>query len=286
MVGNPSPITLSSHKVTAVVIAFILVVYIAVLLIPLIWAFLISITPPQETLGRVKIGLPENPTFKAYYNIWKRLPIGYFFLNSTIVAITSTIITIIISFFASYAISRLKFPGRRSIFLAILGVYMIPRMFLTIPFFLILHRIHLLDTHLGLILAHLTFSIPFGIWIMKGYFDGLPRDMEEAGLIDGCSLIQVLFKIVVPIAIPGIAVVAVFSFLSSWHEFLFAITLMISPEMKTVPAGAIAFQDFGRWASYSQIMAYAIQALIPVIVFFAFTVRYFVKGLTAGAVKA
>ena len=277
---------LSSRNLTGIVLTIILITYIVVIFIPIIWSFLISITPSGEALGIVKIGLPENPTFEVYSYIWKRLPIGRFILNSVLVAIASTVITLIISYFGSYAISRLKFPGRRSVFLAILVIYMIPRMFLTIPLFLIFYRVGLLNTYFGLIAAHLTFSIPFGIWVMKGYFDGLPRDIEEAGLMDGCSLRQVLFKIVAPIAAPGIAVVAAFSFLSSWHEFLFAVTFMTSPEMRTVPAGAIAFQDFGSWTSYSQIMAFAIQALIPVVVFFAFTVRYFIKGLAAGAVKA
>jgi ABC-type glycerol-3-phosphate transport system permease component len=166
----------------------------------------------------------------------------------------------------------------------LLAIYMIPGVFLLLPLYLILKSLFLTNTHLGLILTHLTFALPFSIWMMKGYFDSLPVDMEESALVDGCSRVGAVVRIAMPLAAPGVAATALYCFVLSWQEYLFAVTIMASEEMRTLPVGVAAFMS---WATleWGPIMAFVTLMTIPTMIFFAYLQKFLIQGLTAGAIK-
>ncbi len=204
-------------------------------------------------------------------------------LNSLIIAISSTILTVIIGTPAAYSLARLRPKGRDDIMLFVLASRMAPAVALIIPFFLIFKTLGLLGTHLGLIIAYLTFNVPFVVWFVKGFFDDLPRDLEEAALVDGASRWQAFAGIALRLAVPGIVTAALLAFIFAWNEFLLALFLTRS-NVRTVPVALANFVG-GHEILWGEIGALTILAILPVIVLAVVLQRYVVRGLTFGAVK-
>lgn len=208
-----------------------------------------------------------------------------FFVNSYVVALSVTLVTVLIALLAAYAFSRFEFRGKKLLNVVIIGTQAVPPIALLIPFFGLMVTLGLYNTYGGLILTYVVFTLPYAIVMMTGYFNTLPRELDEAVRVDGAGSMTALWRILVPISVPGIISVAVYTFMISWNEFLFALTLTRTNDMRTVPVGIqlLLGQNSQEW---NQMMAMSILGSIPVLVLFLVFQRWFIGGLTSGAVKS
>ncbi|MFJ2707540.1 carbohydrate ABC transporter permease [Streptomyces sp. NPDC087428] len=247
-----------------------------------------SLKPLQDVSGKFH-WIPSGLTVQPYFDIWKTVPLARYFANSLIVAGSATVLSVIIAVFSAYAVSRYKFRGKRVFTVTVLSTQMFPGILFLLPLFLIFVNIGnstgiaLYGSRGGLILTYLTFSLPFSIWMLIGYFDSIPKDLDEAALVDGCGPLGALFRVVVPAAVPGIVAVAVYAFMTAWGEVLFA-SVMTNDTTRTLAVGlqGYATQNDVYW---NQVMAASLVVSIPIVAGFLLLQRYLVAGLTAGAVK-
>jgi multiple sugar transport system permease protein len=257
-------------------------------LVPVLVMLSSSLKPLQDVQGPFR-WIPSRPTLRPYLDIWRTIPLGRYFLNSLIVAGGATLCSVLIAVLAAYAVSRYRFRGRRLFTVAVLSTQMFPGILFLLPLFLIFVNIGnstgvaLYGSRGGLILTYLTFSLPFSVWMLVGYFDSIPRDLDEAALVDGCGPVRALVRVVVPAAIPGIVAVAVYAFMTAWGEVLFA-SVMTNDTTRTLAVGlqGYATQTDVYW---NQLMAASLVVSVPVVAGFLLLQRYLVAGLTAGAVK-
>jgi multiple sugar transport system permease protein len=252
-----------------------------VFLFPVVWLILGSFKPPAELLD---ISLPLRPTLENYANVLGRYPVGRYLQNSLIVAVVSTSITLSVGSLAAYGFSRYRFRLNGVLLLFTLLLRMLPAIAVGIPLYLLFSRIGLTDTYVGLILAHTGGQLPLTIWLLYGFFQDVPGELTDAGLVDGCNRLSVFYRIIVPLAAPGLAVAAIFSFLISWNDFGVAFLLVSTPQFLTMPVGMSQMNlQYGvRWDSLA---AAAVMYIIPTILMALFLQRYIVRGLTMGAVK-
>ncbi|WP_055585926.1 carbohydrate ABC transporter permease [Peterkaempfera griseoplana] len=257
-------------------------------LVPVLVMLSSSLKPLQDVQGPFR-WIPSTLTFRPYVDIWKTVPLGRYFVNSLIVAGGATVCSVVIAILAAYAVSRYRFKGRRVFTVTVLSTQMFPGILFLLPLFIIFVNvgdstgIALYGSRGGLILTYLTFSLPFSIWMLVGYFDSIPRDLDEAALVDGCGPIGALVRIIIPAAIPGIVAVAVYAFMTAWGEVLFA-SVMTNDTTRTLAVGlqGYATQTDVYW---NQVMAASLVVSVPVVAGFLLLQRYLVAGLTAGAVK-
>jgi arabinogalactan oligomer/maltooligosaccharide transport system permease protein len=234
---------------------------------------------------RAVIPWPERISFENFRALFTDQPFGRWLLNSVIVAGATTVLGVFLSCTAAYAFSRFRFPGRRAGLMAFLVSQMFPGTLMLIPLYIIIVQwLGLGSTYVGLVLIYTVTAIPFCVWMMKGYFDTIPKELEESALIDGASQATIFFRIVLPLAKPAVAVTALFSFMTGWNEFIQAATFMNREDMYTGPVG-LRFFVGGFSQSWGYFAAGSIIAAIPVMVLFMFLQKYLVSGLTAGAVK-
>ncbi|GJF28921.1 carbohydrate ABC transporter permease [Kitasatospora sp. NBC_01539] len=247
-----------------------------------------SLKPLQDVQGPFR-WIPSTITFRPYVDIWKTIPLGRYFMNSIIVAGGATVCSVLIAIVAAYAVSRYRFKGRKLFTVTVLSTQMFPGILFLLPLFLIFVNIGnatgipLFGSRGGLILTYLTFSLPFSIWMLVGYFDSIPRDLDEAALVDGCGPIRALVQIIIPAAVPGIVAVAVYAFMTAWGEVLFA-SVMTNDETKTLAVGLQGYATLND-VYWNQVMAASLVVSVPVVAGFLLLQRYLVAGLTAGAVK-
>ncbi|HPE69719.1 MAG TPA: carbohydrate ABC transporter permease [Thermotogota bacterium] len=209
---------------------------------------------------------------------------GTYFLNSLVIASISTVVVVLIALFGAYALSRFRMRGKDSIIVSLLLSNMFPQVLLVIPLFGILFRMNLIDSYAGIIITHIILGLPFGIWLIKGYFDGIPKEIDEAAMIDGLKPFGALFRIIIPITAPGMVVAAFYAFMVSWGDFLFASLISQSLGTQTLPIGLNKF--FGSTQiHWGPINAATVITIIPTIVLYAFLQKWVVEGLTAGSVK-
>jgi multiple sugar transport system permease protein len=233
--------------------------------------------------------IPSTVTLSPYVEIWSTVPLAHYFENSAIVAGSATAISVTVAIFAAYAVSRYRFTGRQLFKVTVLSTQMFPGILFLLPLFLIFVNIgnatgiELSTTRLGLVITYLTFTLPFSVWLLVGYFDSIPRELDEAAAVDGSGPISTLLRIVVPAARPGIITVAVYSFMTAWGEVLFA-SVMTDDSSRTLAVGLrdYASQNDVYW---NQIMAASLVVSVPVVAGFLLLQRYLVAGLTAGSVK-
>lgn len=255
-----------------------------VLVFPVIWMAMSSFKPITEIFSVVPALFPQNPTLDNYVDLITQSSFVQAMGNSVIVAITTAVAAVLISMLFAYALSRFRMLGRTPIFATLFITQVFPSFLLLIPIFLIFSRLNLSNTMIGLVLAHLTFAIPFSTMLLKSYFDGLPTEIEEAALVDGCSPFGVIFRIVLPLSRPALVAVGLFSFILSWQEFLFAATLIQEPALRTLPV-ALNLMVGENASLWGQLMAGATLMTIPAVVLFLVFQRYLVDGMTAGSVK-
>jgi len=253
-------------------------------LFPVFWILVTSFKTEQEALRWPPTLLPAAPTAAAYERIWALENFARYFWNSAVVSVLSTALCIVLAVLAAYGFSRFRFRGNRPLMFLFLVTQMVPAILLLLPYFVTMRALGLLDSYLGLVLAYSSFALPFCTWMLKGFFDSIPREIDEAAMIDGCSRLQALLRVVVPLARPGMAATGLFAFLVAWNHYLFALGLATTPQMYTLPVGIASSIGEFRIA-WSDLMAGAAIASVPTILVYSFLERYFVQGLTAGAVK-
>ena len=253
----------------------------------------VMVTSALKPLGDVQGDFrwwPTHPTLRPFVDIWSTVPLARYFVNSLIVCVVSTAFSVLIAIFAAYAVSRYRFVGRRVFIGTVLSTQMFPGILFLLPLFLIFVNIDkqlgftfLYQTRIGLIVTYLTFALPFSIWMLASYFDGIPRDLDEAARVDGCRALGALFRVVLPAARPGVIAVAVYAFMTSWGEILFA-SQMTNDATKTL---AIGLQNYSTQINvyWNQIMAASLVVSVPIVVGFLLLQKHLVAGLTSGAVK-
>ena len=265
---------------------------------PILWVFTVAFSgkqslaivdlPPDPTLyDRLRSIVPWPAAFSVsnFTSVWMDQPFGRWLLNSAMVAAATTILGVFFACTAGYAFSRFRFPGRRAGLMSFLVSQMFPGTLTLVPLYIILVKwLGLGSNYLGLILVYATTSIPFCVWMLKGYFDTIPKELEESALMDGASPATIFLRIILPLAKPAVAVTALFSFMTAWNEFILALTFMDKEVMYTAPVGLRFFvggfsQQWGYFAAGSIIVS------IPVVALFMYLQKYLVSGLTAGAVK-
>jgi len=259
------------------------VILAVIILIPFLWMFSVSIKPSTEPFSIPPRLWPHNPTFENYENAFYP-EFRRYFLNSTIVSVLTMIASITIGLLAAYGFGRFRFRGARLILILIILAQMFPVATMIIPLYKIMNSFDLINTYPALVLAYMTLTLPVSIWMLRGFIQNIPRDLEEAAMVDGCTRLQAFWRLVVPLARPGIAATAVWIAVVTWQEFLFALAFTTTTDMRTISVGMADFQ--GQYGiRYGELMASSVMVSMPIIVLFFFLQRYFVAGLTAGATK-
>jgi multiple sugar transport system permease protein len=256
-----------------------------VLLFPFYWMVMTSIKPNAELLSRE--GNPfwvAGPTLEHFRHLIFETDYPQWMWNTVIVSVVSTFTSLLASVLAAYAIERLRFRGSRQVGLAIFLAYLVPPSILFIPLAAIVFKLGIFDTRWALILTYPTFLIPFCTWLLMGYFRTIPFELEECALIDGATRWQILVKIILPLAVPGLISAGIFAFTLSWNEFIYALTFISSSEVKTVPIAVVTELVEGDVYHWGPLMAGALLGSLPVAVMYSFFVEYYVSGMT-GAVK-
>jgi multiple sugar transport system permease protein len=253
-------------------------------LAPFYWMLITSLKDHSEIYGTTATLWPHEPTLESYRVLFFDTDYMLFFRNSMIVALATTFFTVMFASIGAYAITRLRFPFFNDTATTEIYTYLVPQSLLFIPLFGIMVSVGLANTLTGLTVAHMGFTIPFCTWLLMGYFMSIPVEVEEAALIDGCTRVGALFRVIMPMSLPAMAVVAFFSFTLSWNEYLYAVVFNTDPDVRTIPTGLSNFivEDVFFWGP---IMGSTfLTALPPLIVYFIFQ-RWLISGLTMGAVK-
>ncbi|MCL5046568.1 MAG: carbohydrate ABC transporter permease [Actinobacteria bacterium] len=227
---------------------------------------------------------PAQPTVENFVTAWTSNNFARYTMNSMLVAVSSVVVTVTVSALTAYGFARFKFPAKELIFRVLLFSMMVPGMVTLIPTFLVMRDLHLLDTRLGLVVLYSSTSIAFNTFLLRSFFEGLPRELEEAILVDGGSRWTILRHVIIPLSTPALATVAIFSFMGAWDEFFWALTLIQDEGKRTLPIAIRLFQGMHA-TNYSLVFAASLIALVPGLLFFAFFQRYFIQGLTSGATK-
>ena len=257
---------------------------VAFAMFPIVWTFLVSLKPEEDIVSATMSYIPRRITFENYVAIWTRSNFPTLLANSAVVTSLTVLLCGAVGTLASYAISRFHFAGRRELMMFYLVVRMFPAVMTIIPLVIIMRGFGLLDSRIGLALAYSTFLLPVFIWMMKGFFDGVPADLEDAARIDGASRLGAMVRIVLPLAIGGLVATAVFVAIGAWNEYLFALMLTTSTGSRTWPVGLqLMVGEFQLpWGSLA---AGGIISILPAMVLLAIGQRAIVRGLVAGAVK-
>lgn len=252
---------------------------------PVLWMLSSSFKSNTEIFELPPRLITESFSFDAYIAILTDPEAVRFFLNSYIVAGAVTILTLLVAIQAAYAFSRFEFRGKRILNVVIISVQAVPPITLLIPYFGLVVALGLYNTYPGLIFTYMVFTLPYAIIMMTGYFNTLPRELDEAVRVDGAGSFTALWRVLVPISVPGIVSVGIYTFMIAWNEYLFALTLTRTTDMRTVPIGIqlLMGQHSYEW---NQIMAMSVLGSIPVLILFLVLQRYFISGLTAGSVKS
>jgi len=248
-------------------------------MLPFVWVFLASFKTPI-------VYLPASLSVANYVEAWtsKLTPFSRFFANSLWVSSVTMVATTLVSILAGYALARFRFAGRQTFLLIFLATQMFPAVLLIAPLLSQWYALGLIDTYQALIYSNFSFTVPFTVWMLVGYFESIPLELEESAMLDGCNRFGALCRVVLPLAAPGVAATAIFAFVASWSELLFAITFTSQTEMRTLSAGLL-FMVGQYEIQWGQLSAGVIISTVPVAILFTYLQRHLIQGLSAGAVK-
>ncbi|MGD9226536.1 MAG: carbohydrate ABC transporter permease [Desulfobacterales bacterium] len=281
MEAAKSPLNIILPKALIWVFLILVCIY---CLIPFAWMLSTSLKTESEAFRIPPTWIPLEPTIESYMGIWVRKNFGIYFLNSTIISLATAILSTFFGALAGYGFSRFLFRGRKFLIGFFLATQMLPGVLLVGPYFKIMSRFGLYDTRTGLIIAFLTICLPFSTWMMKGFIDKVPEELDQSAMVDGCSRIGLFFKIVLPIVAPGMVATILFAFLLAWGDLLWALCLTSSENMITVTLGIA--RTVGEFRIiWPMLMAGSLVGGMPAILLYIFLQRLLVQGLTAGAVK-
>jgi len=267
-----------------VVLAACLLFFAALIGLPFWWVLTRSIKIPQEIIARMPTMIPHSFTLQHYQKLFSASDYPVYLINSLIVATASTVLTLLLALPAAYAFFRLRFPGRAIAYRTIMLAYAFPSIVVLIPLFGLFAKVGLVDRLPALILVNTAFALPFAIWMLRSFLAGIPKEIEEAAVMDGAPTLTLLRHIMIPLIAPGIASVGIYAFITAWTEYVFASVLILSDAKRTLPVGFSGI--IGQYQiDWGLLLAGASVAIIPVVTLFAFVGRGFVSGLTEGAVK-
>lgn len=257
----------------------------ALVIFPIYWMFTTSLAPANKLREFPPVFFPEDPQWGIYGQILTERPLLLWLGNSAFAAVTATVLSLAVSVLAAYSLSRFRVRGGHSLGLFILVSKMLPATLLVIPLFAIFRQVGLIGSLWSIVLAHSTLIIPFSTWMLKGYFDSIPRELDQAAMIDGCGPVSALFKVVLPVATPGLAATALYGFVLSWADYVFARTFLTSEQTAWTANVGIATLKGEYITGWNEVMAAAMLTAVPIIFIYLFLERYLVGGLTAGAEK-
>ncbi len=257
------------------------------ILFPIYFMFLTSLKSDRElyNLQAIPFWIRDGISLRHFHYLFFKTYFVRWLANSLIVAAVTMAVSVAISILAAYSLARLRFPGRQPFGVAVFITYLVPPTLLFLPLTQIVHWLGLIDSLWSLVLTYPTFLIPFCTWLLLGYFKVVPREIEECALVDGCSRVGVLFRIIIPVTVPGIICAMLFAFTLAWNEFLYALTFVSASVSKTVTVGVAAEMIRGDVFHWGGIMAGAVAGALPVVVVYVLFLDYYVVGLTAGSVK-
>jgi len=273
----------SSRHVADWLINTALVVFTGVVLFPFYWLLVSSLKSSDQLFQVPPLWVPAPATLDNF----ERLMQGAFpvwFKNSVIIALATTILGLSVAALAAYSFSRFPFRGNRPLSTMFLFIQLFPVAVIVIPLFILWSDLKLINTYWSLIITYLVFGLPIATWLLIGFFNAVPPELEEAAMIDGASRLGALWRVTLPLCVPGLAATAIYVFLLAWNEFFFALTFMSSTDMRTIPVGLESFFS-EHSVDWGLVMAGSVVSTLPVVVLFGLLSRYFVQGLTSGAVK-
>ncbi len=272
-------------KKLTVTLGYIVLILGAVsMLLPFIWMVLISFTPDEKIFNLTTNSILQKPTMVNYADVFSSVNIKKYFFNSLIVATITTIGQVIISSMAGYSFARLNFKFKEPLFIMVLVTMMVPPQVNIIPLFFIMRELQWIDTYQALIIPGLFGG--FGVFLMRQWFKSLPKDLEEAAKIDGCGVFKTFFKIALPLALPAIATLGIFTFITSWNSFMWPLIITNSDSMRTLPIGLANFKgSFREITQWGELMAYSVICCLPVIIVFLCGKKYFINDILGGGVK-
>jgi len=251
---------------------------------PFLWMLTSSFKQLTELYTIPPHWIPEMPTLDNYYKVLFHSNVPRYFLNSVIISFGSTVLALFLAVFAANGFARFRFRGRSAMQAAVLGAQLLPTAAIIVPLFIILRSMGLINTYFGLILTYMIITLPLAVWMLVGYFRTIPVELEEAAIIDGASRVEILFKITLPLALPGIVAVVIYSFVTTWNEYLFALSFALDANVKTLPIGLSEFTtEFTT--DWGAVMAASVVMTAPIAILFLAMQRLFVGGLMAGATK-
>jgi multiple sugar transport system permease protein/raffinose/stachyose/melibiose transport system permease protein len=253
-------------------------------LFPFLWMVTSAIKPDIELFTTMGSIIPRHISFHNFEFVWSYTPFATYLRNSLKVAVLTVIIGGIVAIPGGYALARFKFPGSKIYGTFLLMTQMFPGVLLVIPLFIILQILHFSNTHISIILIYSATTLPFCVWMMRSFFETIPIEIEEAAIVDGCSRLEALFRVILPISSPGIATIFVYTFLVAWNEFLFGFVFLQKQNLFTLSIGMAAFMD-EQGVQWGWLMAAATLTTVPVFILFILMQRFIVKGLVMGAVK-
>ena len=276
---------MNRKKLLADILTYLfLIIFTVVALYPVINVFTISIRPNDRLLSTSLSIIPDNATFKQYVELFTNRPFLLWVWNSTLVSFVVTVTGVVLASTAGYALSRFQFIGKQFSMLGLLTTQMFPATMLLLPMYIMLIKLGLINSYLGIIIVYSATALPFCVWQMKGYYDTIPLSLEESARIDGCNRWQAFYKIIFPLAAPALVITALFSFMTAWSEYIVAAQVLQDTSLYTLPLGLKSFQSnlTTEWGLYA---AAALIVSIPVVLLFIVLSKWLVSGLTLGSVK-
>mgnify|MGYP001453913743 FL=1 len=274
----------SSYSAISILRLLVIALIMFILLAPFLWILIASFRPNME-LVRNQTLIPQNITLENYVSLFAKSSYWKWVINSFIVSIYTVVLSLPLIVAGAYSVYRTQYRGRNVLSFFLLSVYIFPTALLVVPIFKIFDGLSLIDSHLGCALMNTAFAVPFGIWLLQAFLRSLPPELEEAAAVDGISKTRTLFQIIIPQAAPGIISIAMFAFIVSWTEYLFAMTLLLSNDLHTLPIGLTGIV-FGQYrVNWGFAAAGAVGSALPVFILFLIVGRWFIRGISAGAIK-
>ena len=262
----------------------IALLFAAISMFPLLYMVSLSFQPVGDILGTSPVLAPSHPITGNYVSAWTGNSFGHYFLNSLIVSSATVVITVVFAALAAFAFARYRFPFREAIFYVFLASLAVPSLELIIPQYLLMTRLHLIDTLTGLVFIYVSANLPFSIFLLRGFFEAVPRELEEALRLDGAGTLRVLTKLIAPLSIPAIATVAMFTFNAAWDEFPIALTLLNSPAHRTLPIGLALFIG-AHTTAWGPFFAGSVIATVPSVLVYVLAQRWFRSGISLGGLR-
>ena len=252
---------------------------------PLFWMISTSLKPHAETFAVPPTLLPVHPTLDHFRVLLWETPFYRYFLNSALVACSTTALVVVVAVFGAYSLVRFRYWGRRVMAQMILFTYLLPAVVLLLPLYLLMARLGLTNRLLGLVVAYTTFALPFSLWLLRSFIAAIPIDLEDAAMVDGASRLGAFLDVVLPQATPGIISTALFTFILAWNEYLYALVFISRDSLKTLPPGVITMLQQNQNVEWALLMAASVLMSVPIVVSFSFLQRHLTRGFGAGAVK-